>query len=506
MIHQPLGNSQGGTIEAINYMCNERLNDGTARILKGNANLTKKIVKSIKFKQKLHVGVLSFEESNIDDDYKIIMMNSFENVLLPAMDGRYNILWVEHTDKGRLELNYLIPKIDLPTQRSLTPYFDKLDRYRLELWRDYQNIIYKLSDPNDPSKKQTLSNDKRIKLFEDYKSLDDQLHQLVSKNIIKNRTQLINLLNKNDIETNEYKSYISVKFKNSKKLIKLNEGIYSEEFRDIGTIRTICNRAREEISKYNNRDTCKLRKELREKIDRNTQRKKEYFRKRFIKYRPSHNENSRKDYEEYRNSIYIKNKKTSEVKLNTSSNDYISTDNNYVDSNSQSLLVNDKKGELNYDSYRTIIEGIRRERRLKQDSLQRLRVQRETVYKQSTECYEYIRKEHEGDKNRLPKSDSTFIPAVTKAYEECRNNIWEWEAILGAIEGVAKTIDQIRTRNEEYKLRIEHCKYDIEQITELRDEKEITSIYDLVVNDNKDDVEVVKDNSIASYLRNNVRF
>lgn len=43
MIHQPLPNSKGGTIEAINYMCNERLKDGTARVLRGNPNLTKKL-------------------------------------------------------------------------------------------------------------------------------------------------------------------------------------------------------------------------------------------------------------------------------------------------------------------------------------------------------------------------------------------------------------------------------------------------------------------------------
>lgn len=83
MIHQPLPNSKGGTIEAINYMCNERLKDGTARVLRGNPNLTKKIVQSIKFKQKLHVGVLSFEEANLDEDTKILIMNSFEEYYYP---------------------------------------------------------------------------------------------------------------------------------------------------------------------------------------------------------------------------------------------------------------------------------------------------------------------------------------------------------------------------------------------------------------------------------------
>jgi hypothetical protein len=152
MIHQPLANASGGTVEAINYMCNERITIGTAKVLKGNPNLTKSIVKSLSFKHKLAVGVLSWEEANIDESLKLIIMNSFEKILLPNMQGRYNILWVEHRDKNRLELNYLIPKIDLPTQKSITPYFDKLDRYRIENWRDIQNIRYGFSDPNDPRK------------------------------------------------------------------------------------------------------------------------------------------------------------------------------------------------------------------------------------------------------------------------------------------------------------------------------------------------------------------
>lgn len=189
------------------------------------------------------------------------------------MKGRYNILWVEHSDKGRLELNYLIPKIDLPTQKSLTPYFDTLDRHRIKIWRDIQNLLHKLSDPNDPRKSQVISNDKRIKLFEDYKKLNEQLHELVSKNRIQNREQLIALLNKSNIETKAYKTYITVKFPNSKKVQKLKGGIYHEEFRSIRAITDICNRRREEISQYNNRDTQTIYKALRQKLDEYTQKK-----------------------------------------------------------------------------------------------------------------------------------------------------------------------------------------------------------------------------------------
>jgi hypothetical protein len=43
-------------------------------------------------------------------------MASFERVLMPGLDkDQYSILWVEHADKGRLELNFLIPNTELLT-------------------------------------------------------------------------------------------------------------------------------------------------------------------------------------------------------------------------------------------------------------------------------------------------------------------------------------------------------------------------------------------------------
>ncbi|MEC4460013.1 relaxase/mobilization nuclease domain-containing protein, partial [Klebsiella pneumoniae] len=42
---------------------------------------------------------------------------------LPGLDkDQYSILWVEHTDKGRLELNFLIPNTELLTGKRLQPY------------------------------------------------------------------------------------------------------------------------------------------------------------------------------------------------------------------------------------------------------------------------------------------------------------------------------------------------------------------------------------------------
>ncbi|WP_434221106.1 hypothetical protein, partial [Klebsiella pneumoniae] len=38
---------------------------------------------------------------------------------------QYACLWVEHRDKGRLELNFVIPNIELQSGKRLQPYFDR---------------------------------------------------------------------------------------------------------------------------------------------------------------------------------------------------------------------------------------------------------------------------------------------------------------------------------------------------------------------------------------------
>ncbi|MBT0803915.1 relaxase/mobilization nuclease domain-containing protein, partial [Campylobacter upsaliensis] len=120
---------------------------------------TREIIKSLNFKHKVCAGCLSFEEQNIDENTKKEIMESFEETLLtPAMQGRYNILWVEHTDKGRLELNFVIPKIDLETQKSFNPYFHKVDFKRVDLWGDFVNLSYGFSNPKNPTKEQNIKN------------------------------------------------------------------------------------------------------------------------------------------------------------------------------------------------------------------------------------------------------------------------------------------------------------------------------------------------------------
>ncbi|MGU0055584.1 hypothetical protein ACVXG7_04020 [Enterobacter hormaechei] len=85
------------------------------------------------------------------------LMASFERVLMPGLDkDQYSVLWVEHQDKGRLELNFLIPNTELLTGKRLQPYYDRADRPRIDAWQTIVNGRLGLHDPNAPENRRAL--------------------------------------------------------------------------------------------------------------------------------------------------------------------------------------------------------------------------------------------------------------------------------------------------------------------------------------------------------------
>lgn len=283
MVVKFFANKKGGSTASLDYLLNERKLNNTARLLQGNEQLTRDIINSLNFKQKTTVGCLSFEEKNISEDLKYKLMADFENMLLPNMHDRYNILWVEHIDKGRLELNFVIPKIDLESQKSLNPYFHKADLKRVELWQDITNLENNFTNPKDPSKKRTLeTNSKELHLSKDYEQLDKTIHDLVSSGDLESRADIIELLQKNNIEvTRTGADYLAIKLPESKKAKRFKGSIYDEQFTSTGELDKVSERKKREVEQFNNRDIKQEIRELRAELNQHTQAKVEYYGKRF---------------------------------------------------------------------------------------------------------------------------------------------------------------------------------------------------------------------------------
>lgn len=239
-------------------------------MLQGNPDLTRSIIKATTRKQKVTVGCLSFEEPNIDEDQKRKIMEDFEKTLLPGLSkDEYNILWVEHTDKGRLELNFVIPKTEMTTGKSLQPYYYKQDQKRLSLWQNVTNIEHGLSNPKDPVKERTVEvPEKAIGLASDYKELDKTLHQLVEVGEIQSRDQMIELLQESGIQiTRQNAGGISIKMPESKKARRFKGGIYNEQFRSVESLEGISATAERRAEEYSKRDAQRELERDRKSLD-----------------------------------------------------------------------------------------------------------------------------------------------------------------------------------------------------------------------------------------------
>ena len=260
MIVKFLPSKSGGGIGSVNYVLNERVQQGTAKILKGDEAQTRAIISQITKKQKVCFGVLSFQESaaRISDQTKLEIMADFERTLLgDFMKERVNILWVQHEDKGgRLELNFIIPKIDLVTGTSFNPFFySKPDLTRIDLWKKAVNLEYGFSDPDDPGRKNTISASKKdLKNYANVEALDKTLHELVEAGIIKSRTQMLELLRDENIQiSRETKNSITVILPGSTKKNRLQGGIYAD-FKDARELEERGAETIRRIREYHNRD------------------------------------------------------------------------------------------------------------------------------------------------------------------------------------------------------------------------------------------------------------
>lgn len=281
MVVKFFASKKGGGTASIDYLLDKRMQQGKARILQGDEKITRELIKSMNQKHKTCVGCLSFEERNIDENTKKEIMESFENALLtPTMQGRYNILWVEHTDKNRLELNFVIPKIDLESKKAFNPYFHKADLKRIEIWQDSVNLKHNFTNPKDPAKEQTIKGSKKeIGLFNDYEALDRFLHEKVSQGLLTSRKSIVELLKANSVEiTREGKDYISVKLPESKKAKRFKGGIYDEQFTDFKKLNQISRERAERERAYNQRDNATELERIRTELDKLIQAKDEYYR------------------------------------------------------------------------------------------------------------------------------------------------------------------------------------------------------------------------------------
>ena len=153
---------QGSGAGPLNYLLGSKdtPREG-AKVLYGDPRLTEQLINTTPYQQKYKAGVLSFTEDaeEFTDEQKKDLMQRFEDTLFTGLEpDQYDILWVEHTDKGgRLELNFVIPCQELRSGKRLQPFYAGADLVRVNAFKNIINQEYGLTDPNEPERKRLIN-------------------------------------------------------------------------------------------------------------------------------------------------------------------------------------------------------------------------------------------------------------------------------------------------------------------------------------------------------------
>jgi hypothetical protein len=225
---------RGGGSGPVDYLLGKDRNRAGASVLLGKPEEVRELIDSSPYVKKYTSGVLSFAEADLPHGQREKLMASFERVLLPGLDkDQYSVLWVEHQDKGRLELNFVIPNVELVTGKRLQPYFDRADRPRIDAWQTVVNGRLGLHDPNDPENRRALVTPNTLPKTKQAAAMaiTDGLLRLCEAGELKTRQDVIDALASSGFEVvRTTKNSISLANPDGGQNIRLKGVLYEQSF------------------------------------------------------------------------------------------------------------------------------------------------------------------------------------------------------------------------------------------------------------------------------------
>lgn len=221
---------------AFNYLLNQRVNDNTAKLLKGNRELAESLEKLSTAKTKYFSGVLSFaeREKHFTEEEKMEIIEAFEKTFCPDdyLRERLNFTWIQHTDKKRLELNFVVNSTfrndpdKLLKDKKEFYHWHKPQIKRFDAFRDFIDAKYGLASVHENGSQHIFTvPDYQIKSRDDVETLVEMVLRANLKSnskLIESRSELIDEMRKFRMNVSrEVKGSISVLSEGSKKPIRI---------------------------------------------------------------------------------------------------------------------------------------------------------------------------------------------------------------------------------------------------------------------------------------------
>ena len=249
MINVVQGHRTNSVQEAINYLKGDHDHKGVERkpkprFLTGSETDCLVACESIDRKHKYVSGTLAFEPNEHPTDQQLMaVVKSFRETFMAGLEHGVNFtdFWNIHTDKGRVELNYIIPLTELTTGKQLNPFpvgkvkedfkdaFDAVTNHNLGYDQVVRNPL-KASSSKFETKVLPHSDSELTKQFRATKPGKDSIsvnvgYQILQGNI-SDRQQLCDYLENFGDVTRVNDKFISLKVHGSQKAFRLKGPAY----------------------------------------------------------------------------------------------------------------------------------------------------------------------------------------------------------------------------------------------------------------------------------------
>lgn len=222
--------------------------DPAPELIEGDPGQMTALCDALSFKHHYTTGVLAFSKN---DTAKLAATPGLKEKLIEELrefayagvtqDDCKPLFIVEHGHKGNVELHYLIPRVNLESGKYFNPFPPNYNGKRgpgnnqdfieqNDTFIDYISSKYGLDNPRHPD----FAREIKIAPFDpeaaDKKTINELIGLKIVSGEVKSRADIVDVLKKQGgTITRLGKDYISVKFAENSKAIRLRGGVYGDE-------------------------------------------------------------------------------------------------------------------------------------------------------------------------------------------------------------------------------------------------------------------------------------
>lgn len=234
------GGGRGGGRQVADYLTDAKRagrDHAAPEVVRGDMERTRELVDSIARKWTYTHGVLSFAlEDAPSEAEQATAMDEFERLAFAGLDReQYDITWVrhQHTEGGRVELHFVVPRMDLTSGKALNIAPPGWERTYAPL-RDALNWGHGWARPNDPERATELQRaPERVlegfSLREGREGVHGYLTALVAAEQVTDRATLVQALEEAGLEVpRQGRDYLTVLDPESGDRFRLKGRIYEK--------------------------------------------------------------------------------------------------------------------------------------------------------------------------------------------------------------------------------------------------------------------------------------